>query len=417
MKSIYISIQITDDALLKISKLIDKYTARTKVSRQFQYYYIIDHILRNSEKNNNSVPLNQSFLAKILGVSNSLCSSMVHDLVDNEIIEVVKLHNHGYNSTHYAIPEKYRQLISISVKRKEVKVLTQIMKRRDDVNNTFLASKNGHLYMNYIANISITNISTIFQSISNKYVLLPNMDNTVKLKLIDREKTNVERIEKGDYWLKRPDEKSRVYCNLSILHREYRKYLHYKGKTLKCVDIRCSQPSLAGMMIKQRLLQNGQVIPKELETYLKACTSGQFYELFMEGDELLEENRKQFKQDFFKAVFFSRVTKRNNKLKKKFIDKFPTIYNIICEMKGGIQDKKDRTFAEFAKELQRFEASIIVDKVNIPMLQEGYGCYNIYDSIVSHDDATLIEATRRITEEFEKLGFTPKINIEDFTKY
>ena len=345
------------------------------------------------------------------------CSVMLQDLIRENIIEVVKLHKHTYNSTHYAVPSIYDELVSVEVKESEFPVLSKIIKRRNDTNDDFKLSNGGSLYLNYIANISITRIRTIKSDMYNRIVLFPKGVRYLKIKKFKRAFSNVKRIADKDYWLKRPDEKSRVYCNLSILHREYRKYLHYKGKTLKCVDIRCSQPSLAGMMIKQRLLQSGQVIPEELETYLKVCTSGQFYELFMEGDELLEENRKQFKQDFFKAVFFSRVTKRNNRLKKKFIDKFPTIYNIICEIKGGIQDKKDRTFAEFAKELQRFEASIIVDKVNIPMLQEGYGCYNIYDSIVSHDDATLIEATRRITEEFEKLGFTPKINIEDFTKY
>jgi hypothetical protein len=54
----------------------------------------------------------------------------------------------------------------------------------------------------------------------------------------------------------------------------------------------------------------------------------------------LRKNRRKFKVDMFGEVFFSKVTKRNTKLKKQFIAKYPKVYTAICDIKGGIGSEK-----------------------------------------------------------------------------
>jgi hypothetical protein len=409
-----INLQTTLESLPKIHSLLPKYTDRLKPIRQFQYYYIVDYILRHSEKNNNSVSINRSNLASVLGVNNKLCSEMLKDLYNLEIIDVVKFHNHQVNSTHYAIPEKFDNLVSFTLVEKEFKCLSNIIKKRNKAFEGYSNTTTGKLYLDYINSIRINNIEYIECDLYNRYVVIPNGVKSLKMKVFKRALTNVQRIEKGDYWVKRPDLKSRVYCNLSILHRAYRKFLTYKGETLKCVDITNSQPTLAGVLIKDVILKDKRELPKDLELYIQDCEQGIFYENFMNEEQAKPENRTEFKKTFFGAVFFSKVSKRNNKLKTLFKNRYPNVYEEICEIKGGLGST---TYNQFAISLQRLEASIIFEGVNLPMLKEGYKCYNIYDSIVSHDVETLYEATKRIKQEFAKYGVNPTIKIEDFTKY
>lgn len=358
--------------------------------------------------------MNRSNLAIVLGVNNKVCSQMILDLYDLELLDIVKFHNHQVNSRHYAIPFKYDKLISITLAEKDFKPLAQIIKKRNEGSESYSKSLNGKLYLEYIKSIKITNIEFIESDLHNKYVLLPNGVNKVKMEVFERQLTNVKRIESGDYWVKRPDLKSRVYCNLSILHRAYRKFLEYKGETLKCVDISNSQPTLAGVLIKDKLIKECRETPKDLDLYINDCENGLFYENFMDEEQSKPENRTDFKKQFFGAVFFSKVSKRNNKLKTLFKNRYPNVYEEICDIKGGVGSK---TYNQFAIQLQRLEASIIFEGVNLPMLNEGYKCYNIYDSIVSHDIETLYEATKRIKREFAKYGVNPTVKIEDFTKY
>src|SRR5664279_4406515 len=81
----------------------------------------------------------------------------------------------------------------------------------------------------------------------------------------------------------------------------------------------------------------------------------------------------------FGEVFFSKVSKRTTLLKKQFIEKYPGAYEAICHIKGGPGSK---TYNQFAIQLQRTEASIIFDTVNMKLLKAGIPAFNIFDSIL-----------------------------------
>lgn len=225
---------------------------------------------------------------------------------------------------------------------------------------------------------------------------------------------NVKRILDGDMYVKRPVEGSRVYCNLSNLKREFRKHLHYEGIKLQSIDITASQPTLAGMLVRSKTMDSNKPLQAELKIYLDLCQSGMFYEKFMNECLLDGETRGEFKERFFGEVFFCKPSKRLKQITKSFKKHFPLMYETIVQMKGGYRKAGDRTYARFADELQKFEASIIYDKVNIRLLKEGRGCFNIYDSIVSHEKDTLDIAKIYIEEEFIKYGVIPNIKYEVF---
>lgn len=409
-----LTLQTTEYSVPIIRSLLDQFSERTKTIRQYQYYYIIDYILRNSDKNNNCVPLNRNVLANILGVKKEVCSLMLKDLVSNEILNVEKEFNIGENSTCYSVNLQHNYLLAISLNISKFKPLIKIIKRRNEKNEAFKNTKIGSLYTSYISNIDVLNINNIITDLYNMYILLPNGLKMINIVRFERAKSNLYRIKNKDFWVKRPDEKSRIFCNFSILHRKYRSHLTYNGQHLKCVDITNSQPLLAGVMIKDLMVKRKSIIPDDMKLYIEDCERGVFYENFMSEEDAKLENRTDFKKKFFGEVFFSKVTERKTKLKKKFIERYPNVYEEICNIKGGIGSK---TYNEFAKQLQRFEASIIVDAVNIPMLKDGYGCFNIYDSIVSHSDEVLSEATKRILAEFKKYDVTPTLKIESFKNY
>jgi len=193
------------------------------------------------------------------------------------------------------------------------------------------------------------------------------------------------------------------------MDREHRPYLSYEGNTLKCLDIANSQPLIFCAFLKKYCIENNIEIPKEeYDLYKTLVEKGVFYEKFMEGDELLPDNRKLFKQEFFGSVFYTRVSKVPYKLRKRFVKVFPKIYQIMDDIK--FKHGNDG----FALLMQEEEARIIWDEVNAPMLREGYLCYNIYDSIVSHDIDTIREAEVRLKSEFGKLGINPTFKLEVF---
>lgn len=400
---------LTSYSLEVIKELSKNYHPRYQANYFDRYIYIMDYAMRYANNYHNSVPIRQADLANHMGVSNSVASNMVKSLVSNGCLEIKKLPEVGVTSTCFGIPDEHEECYEVCPTNKSSMAYKIIRKKK--YGRDYLKSKEGQLYSKYLKCIYIDNYTDVSNSIELLYVS-PMMESYKIRKVIKKQKTNLLRIKNKQIFVTRKDPLSRVCCNFSILHHKLRKHLRYDGHPLSCVDLRNSQPLLAGMYIKKNILQTGGETFDELELYLRRCEKGMFYEDFMNEDGNI--NRKDFKQQFFAEVFFSKVTKRKTKLKKKFIAKYPRIYEIICDIKGGTGSEE---YKQFAIGMQRFEASIIYDKINMPMLQEGYKCFNIYDSIVSHSKEVLDEAKRRIYIEFAKYGVTPTLNIEDFTNY
>lgn len=366
----------------------------------------MDRVIRGSENSLNSVPINRNMLSKILGTKNSTTSKLLRELVCEGCLEVVKDYVVNESSTCYRVPEEHENAMRIEFAKRNV-VVENIIAKKNKTKCNYVDTNEGQLYLNYINSIYISH------SISNsEYVLFLPMGGKLLVTEFKMRELGLLKIVKKDIFVKRRDTKSRVYCNFSMLHHKYRPTLRYDGKSLISLDIRNSQPLLAGVMIKSMVKNPSKELTEELDRYIATCNAGMFYEQFIDKDISDEDERRAFKKQFFAEVFFSKVTKRKTKLKKRFIAEYPLIYEEICKIKGGLNPKDKNSYKKFAINLQRFEASIIFDTVNLSLLRDGYGCYNVYDSIVSHSEEVIEEAKVRILKVFSKYGVSPSFKKE-----
>jgi len=142
--------------------------------------------------------------------------------------------------------------------------------------------------------------------------------------------------------------------------------------------------------------------------------SGLFYENFSKliyhGTPMTSEQRIEFKLMIFRSLWFAKNNRyKMNRVKTEFKKTFPNVFAIIKALKL-------ENHSQFSIELQRFEASIIVDKVAKKMLSK-YPVLTLHDAIVCTSTDALDEAENRIAKELAKYNLTPKFKREDEGKY
>ena len=411
-------------------------------------------------------PLNQRLLALVIGVNNGTINKMLKNLIRMGIITRHGVYTPGEKSFCYKLAESPEQFISSIPLPGYSSIPEKIFIRHERVTreNTYAIK----LYKSALQNITLeiapdnefypyvsdlsgdvkhssptfspffsyipfslssippTYSSPMMGGNENKAIELntTNISTTLKnniygekiLKYTTGHPVNpyvlsLQAIADGEWFVLRPDEDSRVHTNLTNLKREFRQFLRYYGKPLIELDIRNSQPLLASVLIMDYWMQKGKMIPKDVIQYLRDCEAGEFYDYFMILNNIKSENRQQFKVRMFGEVFFSRVSKRCTTLKKQFIAKYPNVYKAICDIKGGYGSK---TYNQFAIMLQRKEASIIFDTVNIGLLKDGIPAFNIFDSILCLEEHKEIVRERLISA-FSALNITPTINYKEYT--
>lgn len=411
--------QIPTKSLPKIEQFVKDGYPKSFKNYLHRYLYVVDYIVKGTTYYRKDIPVTRQNLLEILNIKGTTATKILQDLCDLKVITKVQEAVPKVSSARYKIKDKSPLMYSIPINNKSSKAVQGIIQKRNNTMKNIIkfdTTVEAQLLANYIYNINIDR--TILTDVIDYPMFpflyyCPNVGEFEEKDILEfkEEYGNLVRIYYGDLYIKRPVKDSRVYTPFTVMDRQHRKYISYEGKTFKCVDIANSQPLLAGAYIKTFCKENSIPLPLELNEYVTSCENGMFYEQFMEGDEKLTENRVSFKKEFFGSVFFTRVSKQKNKLRTRFIKKYPRIHKILDQIKTRYGNDG------FATKMQQLEASIIWDDVNVSMLKDGYLCYNIYDSIVSHDDYTLEEAKRRVTKAFEKYDLKPTLRIEDFTKY
>ena len=228
-------------------------------------------------------------------------------------------------------------------------------------------------------------------------------------RIINRCKRDLFIVNNGFMIATRPKKDSRVYCTITNLNKALRTSIRLDGKKIVGLDIKNCQPLLAAIVIRKYWLEKTGNLPEDVIQYQSDCEAGNFYNYIM--DELLvpEELRAEFKIDFFGKVFFSMVLEKSNLLKDIFIRRYPSCWEAICNEKGGLYSKD---YNEFAKRLQKIEAGIIFDHVNVELIKRGIKAFNIFDSIYVNNKKDLETAKQLIIEGFNLAGVNPKLKIE-----
>lgn len=411
--------KIPKDSIPIIEEFIKNNYPKSYQSNLCRYFSVLEYVHMGSNNHRSVIPINRDFIVENLKISRKNASFIIKSLCDLGILRKESEGKFGVRSATYSLLDKSELTLSIPFEVFEHKATKNIIERRNMNRKDITRFENkveANLLLKYLSTLSIDN-SLLSSIISNplfpfSYLSPYRVQHKSIIKDIKEFKSkfkNIVSISQGDIFIKRNNGKGRVYTNFSVMDREHRPYLSYEGQTLKCLDISNSQPLIFCAFIKKYCTDNNIELPKEeYEHYKDLVERGMFYERFMEGDEFKPENRKDFKQAFFGSVFYTKVSNIPYELRKRFTKVFPKIYSIMDTI------KKQHGNDGFALLMQELEANIVWDKVNAPMLKEGYLCYNIYDSIVSHDLQTIEEAKKRMQREFSILGINPNSKLEIF---
>lgn len=412
--------QIPKKSLPKIEKFVKENYPKSFERNLVRYLFVVDYISRGTYYFREDVPLNKHYLISTFKANGKNVQLIIENLCKLGVIEKTARFEVGVSANRFKLKDRSNRVYSIAYDLFKYDCTVSIIEKHNKNEKKFKMAFNetdeAQLLLDYLLKIDIDKdilIQAIDYPVFPFSYYTPHVGQFEKSDIMEfqEEYGNLLRIYNGNLYVKRPTPKSRVYTPFTNMHRGHRKYLTHEGGHLKCVDIANSQPTLSAAFIQKYCDDNGIPTPNELSYYKSICEKGMFYEEFMVGDERLDENRTQFKKDFFGTVFYTKPSSWMPDLRQRFVNKFPKIYSILDTIKEEYGNDG------FATEMQKLEAGIVFDAVNVSLLKDGLGCYNIYDSIVSHEDYILREASVRLKREFRKYGLNPMLKIEDFRNY
>lgn len=275
---------------------------------------------------------------------------------------------------------------------------------------------------------------------------------------------SIEMIRNGTLYLKH-DQYGRVHTNLTSLSRQFRPFLSVQGKPLRTVDIRNSQPFFLNLVLDNYTMNNNEInsfhkqetqppIPhpfqyggcpvtpsqnvlrqlrqleeqearkegrlpqphnpsntmvgqeNDLLKYRELTCRGLFYDHLMTKMGIPQDQRNEWKREFFGGVFFC-SNHTQSKYKELFREEFPIVYEIVADLK-----RKDH--AHLAHYLQRAESSVMIHRICRRLMEDSPDApvLTIHDSISTTPDHvdTVLGVMR---EEFAGLGLTPTFHIGD----
>lgn len=216
----------------------------------------------------------------------------------------------------------------------------------------------------------------------------------------------VYKIISGKFKLSYPKPYTRIYTTLTNLKRCYRPFLRLNEKPLIGFDVANCQPLIATAAFKIYSKNFYGFIKDDIQDYQTNCEAGIFYDYFMQLngiDANDEEARSKFKSDFFGKVFYPKIYPSDGKWLIQFKEKYPTCYEGMIDVKGGVMSENYKSFPATMTEIE----SAIFIPVNLEMIALGYDVLNIHDSLYSDSQEAIELAKNKIKEKFAEIGLTP----------
>ncbi|WPQ65530.1 hypothetical protein SIO70_11790 [Chitinophaga sancti] len=178
----------------------------------------------------------------------------------------------------------------------------------------------------------------------------------------------------------RPVKDSRLYSPLTSIKRELRQYLTLDGKQLIGLDVVGCQLLLSAIAVENYFKSNykGVELPDDMIEYKQISEAGLLYEKLAEQEgktSMLQKDRSKYKQRLYKLFFFSKNSKRPNKLQQAFKALFPSVFDMIVEI------KTNHNYNEWAKIMQEVESVLMLDSVSKKLIERGIKFLNLHDGI------------------------------------
>lgn len=293
-----------------------------------------------------------------------------------------------------------------------------------------------------------------------KMVHLPKMKNhNVQYNF---EQDIINKLSQKEYYCHMDETGWRVHTPLTILPREYKKFVTFRGKELFSIDLKCSQIFLTLVLFNpdfwnpnsnmvnistlkmQHLFENPKILKKineaianlgdDYEKFKEECCKGTIYEYMQDcyKEELnLDLSRNEVKIQFYMTMFTSNtfINTEQAKPKRLFRVIFPTVYEVFKAIKTQrknevlkLNDYDPHPIEKFSTllpvMLQRLESYIFIKNIATHII-ENYPYvrfYTIHDSINTTENSkslitSIIESEiRRIT------GLTPTLKETSWSK-
>ena len=416
--------------------------------QQYKYLYIVHLIIHHNTRNREDKPGSPiciQYLGKLFGMSHKETCDIVRNLVEWKIIYQSEPAVLKEKCAKYQITAKYinqDSYVIINVLESDASFIRKIIfEEEQDVIKDKLISKflnisktslyvnlDGYLFLNNKYNLFLSNnsyvpkhggsgLETAFLLSKSQLLSLQKKKKMTGGYGIEQRDIALYQILIGEFRCTRPLDKdgklSRVYNNLTNLPRDHRKYLHFDGKPILMTDISNSQILLSVPLVeKYYKIHSGKGaldMPADIIKFKEWAESGLFYENFsklLHPDTMTSGQRKEMKIYVFREIWFSPVRRLNrNRIRPVFRKNFPDVFKIIKALKF-------KNYKSFARELQRFEASIMVDKVAKKLLIK-HKVLTLHDAIVCNDEAVLNVAESLIKKTLAKYGLTPKFKREE----
>lgn len=395
--------------------------ATKEQKEEYKYCYVISKLCYALSTNrdgyeNEGVPLNTGWLTKIFQHRAATTGKIIDDLVNWGVIIKVKNYCVGKYASCFKLAPVYEKakLSYLSVTSKEAPFITNLLTKVSYESRYSEVVKKQLLLMNRLS-INSTGLNYLLlkyphlqDSIEQYRTGLPVLPNCISG--IEAEDFILMTFLVKDFFVKRPDPQSRIFSNLTCLKREYRHLISMDGRPLMITDITNAQILFSVIVIEDYFLSKTvtlEHLPEDFERYKELAEKGQVYEAIAAGAGMqkeIEQDRKKFKQDFFKDIFFSKVGKpsfirstgkyrrpRKSKIAKAFESLFP-------EVARAIEGIKANNYADFAIKLQKMESSIMIDKVLAELYAIGLDAFSLHDAILTNDIVILGKAKGLIAE-------------------
>lgn len=157
------------------------------------------------------------------------------------------------------------------------------------------------------------------------------------------------------------EQSQRIFHPIAMMPQRLRARLRCQGEAVTSLDIRCCQPFLLGLLLREN--DEAAPIPDvEFDRYMELTRSGKFYEAL--GRYLVHSVcRDEIKRLSYRDIFFGKRLHHKSDIVRAFSELFPVMGRSLARLRKAV--------SSLASELQRREARLIFGDV-LPSLQAAF---------------------------------------------
>ncbi|WP_345140319.1 hypothetical protein [Flavobacterium ginsengiterrae] len=212
---------------------------------------------------------------------------------------------------------------------------------------------------------------------------------------------------------KRNPTNKRLDTNLTNMASDLRPFI-VGYENMSYLDLSNSQPVLFNILLRQYRENATELVLNELDRYLEATTSGQWYEELIRvfditkygNPETALVNARDTAKKTWMLLAYSKNTDLKG-LKERFAEEYPFVSSVMKSI------KKER-YEQFAISLQIIESEIFIDKICRILVDEGIIPYTLHDGLLvpSEFEKRTFDVMSEVLS--NEIGVIPQIKIEGY---